>query len=350
MALAKTDVLQTLPYKFNSIAAVTKKNKSARNTKSQTKLPPASTQVARNTEAVEQRSTSDLSDLTTYAGLPVGKVESYPVQNQTGTAILIPQSHRYPGSEISDTRNDNAQVAQGQIYQIIKRLAREHGIDFIMAEGDFYGPVPTDKIETISAKIELRDLFAKELDSFKISLPQEGVDPRLASEFIGHAEKLLAHLDREIVLYGGAYVAKAEGVSITLIGAENKNTYEDSAKVVRNYVYLKDRYDSFDSAPRIANRSSASYKSSFLLKAYQAMNQTNNSHSLDSYFPALISSANNSEHSEYRIALNELANTYQGIKSMSKKENAMAKSVQVPKREDNPYRSIKDQKKLKQMS
>jgi len=182
--------------------------------------------------------------------LPIGSVYSSNVENSKGTAVLFPQTHRYPGTEPNDPVNNNAQIAQEQIYKIMSYLARNEGIDFMMAEGDLYGPVPEDKIDQLSQKIALRDRLA----------------PSLGKGFLYGLTQLL---EREIALAGAPYQLKARDKDLILYGAENEATYNYSADIVRNYVYLNDRRNQLENgtpqynsiASRMANPSQTSIPS-----------------------------------------------------------------------------------------
>jgi hypothetical protein len=141
--------------------------------------------------------------------LPIGKITLHPVQNSKGTAIYLPQVHRNPGSSISDPINNSAEIAQRQIYDIISYLVKNKNIKFAMAEGDIYGKVPQEKIDLLKNKIGSG----------------------------GNSNT------REINLAGAPYRLKAEGVDFTLYGGETKSTYDQSADIVRDYIYLSDRLD-----------------------------------------------------------------------------------------------------------
>ena len=113
-------------------------------------------------------------DASAYGDLPVGEVTAHEVARPIGTAILIPQNHQYPGSKAADAQNDSAEKTQKEIYEVLKRLHQENGVDFMMAEGDLTGDVPAAKITELTEKIALRDEFAGKIKKLKeqIQSPQ----------------------------------------------------------------------------------------------------------------------------------------------------------------------------------
>lgn len=152
------------------------------------------------------------------SSLPVASTYASNVDNPKGTAILIPQIHRYPGSNVTDPLNDNAESAQKEAYQIMSYLTQNDNINLIMAEGDLYGPVSQEKINNLAQEINLRNLLAQ----FNFT-------------------SLVNLLDRDIFLAGAPYILKAKNNDINLYGGETESVYNESANIVRNYVYLTDR-------------------------------------------------------------------------------------------------------------
>jgi len=173
--------------------------------------------------------------------LPVGEATFHPADNAQGLAILIPQDHRYPGSDWSDPRNDSAEVAQGQIYDIIDSFYEQDGIDLVLVEGEMSGSVPQTKIDDVSRKIGLRAQFAAQSGEIEQDLAQSAPNARFADDFKTSADNFLALLDREIILAGAPYKLKAEGAKLAIFGAENKDTYKECVKIVCDYIYETQR-------------------------------------------------------------------------------------------------------------
>ena len=174
--------------------------------------------------------------------LPVGEITVFPADNAWGTAIYTPQNHRYPGTSLGDAKNDSAQLAQEQIYQIQSYLYDQYHIDYFMAEGDLYGAVPEDKISALNDKIALRDQLADNLDNLETALADDQSAASFAGQLREQGDKTLAALDREIILAGAAYKLKAENNDgIALYGAENGDTRDKCTVIVRNYIYEQDQ-------------------------------------------------------------------------------------------------------------
>jgi hypothetical protein len=174
------------------------------------------------------------------AGLPIGRITMHQTPGATASVIYFPQIHQDPSSSAGDAINNTAQTAQNQIYQIVSYMAK-NGIMFNMAEGDLYGPVPADKVSILTGKINAEKDLSQAINTLSSLSSNGSIDPSMANQAISLGKQVLAKADRAIILDGGAYKYKAEGNNLTLYGAENKDTYEKSADLVRNYIYLQDR-------------------------------------------------------------------------------------------------------------
>lgn len=175
------------------------------------------------------------------AQLPVGSVERHTVADARGVALLIPQIHRNPGSELGDPINARAVTTQTQMKDIIRHLTETQGMSLVMTEGDLYGEVSDEKLGGLKRKMKARDEFAEHVALLKSRPNSQSVNPSLERSFVDGAEKFLATVDDELILAGAAHILKAEGGSFALVGAENAGTREESTRIVRNYLYLKDR-------------------------------------------------------------------------------------------------------------
>lgn len=323
---------------------------------------------------------AELAKPQTYANLPVGSVSSYPVQNSWGTVLLIPQFHRYPGTALADSSNDSAQVAQSQIYDIMSYVNKQYGIKFAMAEGDLYGPVPNEKITSLTDKISLRNEFSSGLDQLKKEI---GDNPSPADQqLLNDSTRLLATLDREIILQGAPYKLKAEGGNVNLYGSEVKSTQDKSATIVRNYIYLQDREKTLvqgnisQSSGLLSMLKSGksqavgalsvnplnlgsqmnfgtqvgvgSKTNSTLAKLYQQLlsRTQNGGNSLESDFITVESQASASGDSSLLGVLAKLRDTYYKIKDNQVKGELSA-NKNSPSRQDNPYSGITDSNVIK---
>jgi len=193
------------------------------------------------------------------ARLPVGSVERHAVAGARGIALLIPQIHRNPGSELGDPVNARAVTTQTQMKEIIKYLTEVQDVPLVMAEGDLYGAVSREKLGGLARKMKARNEFAGHVDALKARSSSQSVNPALERGVIEGAEKLIAAVDDELILAGAAHMLKAEGGSFALVGAENAGTREESTQIVRNYLYLKDRLSQMASIPLRMKGLSASF-------------------------------------------------------------------------------------------
>ncbi len=305
---------------------------------------------------------SSLADLASYSSLPVGKVENFPVPDAKGTVILIPQIHRNPGSAVNDPSNDNAQVAQEQIYDIEKYLNEKYGINLILLEGEVEGKVPQKEIDTMKEKLRTGDNLAAGIKDLQAST-DPNVDPSAKAKVIQELEQVLNNLDRDIVLKGGAYRLAAQGNNVDLYGAEITSTREKSTDIVRNYVYLNDRINSLN-APQTAelnlnsvlglnsSGSSAglpqSFNSATLLQLLQNLgNQQNSQSGVFQDVTNLENTANANNDSRLAGDLNSIDQSLNTLRTIDQADAQAAASA--PSRSDNPYNNISDKAKLEQM-
>ncbi|OGF26289.1 hypothetical protein A2303_03775 [Candidatus Falkowbacteria bacterium RIFOXYB2_FULL_47_14] len=338
-----------------------------------------------------------------YEDLPVGEVSFHEIADPKGTVVLIPQNHQYPGSAAEDPKNDSAEKTQAQIYDILKHLHEENGIDFIMTEGDLNGDVPAEKLAALAEKIDLRDEFAVRIEKLRVEADGK-LDPGAEKNLLVKAEKLIASLDREIILKGAPYKLKAEGVDFKLVGSENEETREECADIVRNYIYqqdqlktcnglaagndssvltgngttaatqeklrvLKDKLKTFKDLP-LSERLKAlqtEFKSkdlsfmiasedlngltggnSLLEKIRQIKTLSAGQVSLDKEFSELLTVANARGEKALTDKLTAAKEAYQKIEDFkSGKQGALTSSS--PSRSDNPYKTITDPVKLQTM-
>lgn len=297
---------------------------------------------------------ADLAAAGNYNGLPIGEIKSYPADGAKSIAILLPQNHKYPGTEASDAKNDSAEVTQKQIYQILGFLVDRYGIEFVMAEGDLTGEVPADKIANLSEKIQLRQRFSQLVDQAK-SRMNSNTDPAIKEKFAAAAEKTLSQVDREIILAGAPYVLKAENKKFSLLGTENKDTYEKCAQVVRNYTYQQDRLSECQqSGNKLAQTNNqiatggsdiASILSKLAGKSASAAGISDMLSNILSgnRFPtvlnavAKIATANND--TELTGVIDELSSTYSEMQAPNEKVSELNS---LPARAQNPYQGISD--------
>ncbi|MFA6422018.1 MAG: hypothetical protein WCV92_01295 [Candidatus Buchananbacteria bacterium] len=278
-----------------------------------------------------------------YSQIPDSTVTIHPAtggSTATKIAILIPQTHRYPGSNISDSVNDSAVIAQGQIYKIISYLEKA-GANTVMAEGDLEGKIPDDKIKNLSQKITLKEELKAEVQKIKGSDQGE-----ITPQFYTAVENLISSIDREILLAGAPYKLKAEGYNINLYGTEDQKLLDNSAEIVRNTIYLQDRLSALQgvntvgfslSKTSLVNPENNSTLKDKLLELLQNRSLVANTSDIDNELKMnKINAANNSD---LNALLDQAQNTYNEIKELDKPQTT---NSSAPSRQQNPYNNIND--------
>lgn len=175
------------------------------------------------------------------AGLPVAQVDILETPNARGTVIYIPQIHKNPGSRSSDRANDTAVAAQTEIYSVIEHAHANSGVRFVMAEGEMYGEALTEKINALKAEVALRGEFENERAQLKVAAAEKSVDGVLESNVLSLVDNTIEMIHRDIMLAGADHMAKVDHEDIVLYGAEDPATYQKSAEIVRDYLYVQDR-------------------------------------------------------------------------------------------------------------
>ncbi|MFA5062189.1 MAG: hypothetical protein WC526_03510 [Patescibacteria group bacterium] len=289
---------------------------------------------------VSQSAANSTLNLQNLNNLPV-TMEQHPATSSWATAIVLPQSHRYPGSEIADPKNNNAVVVQNQIYNVISQLYNQNHINFVLAEGDLNGPVPADKISNLNQEIKLRNQFAEESSNLnKILSQNNSANQTCLTGFFNQTNKIISYLDRDIALAGAPYQLKAEGNDLALYGAENSSTREASANIVRDYVYLNDRLTQLGGGSQLASASVSGASTNASMLALLSTLGGQKSQPLESYFPSLVTIAGTDAAAS--TAVNQLKDTYHQLQTLDKVKNASEASASSPSRADNPYSSITD--------
>jgi len=282
-------------------------------------------------------------DSSNYGDLPIGEIKIQKPENAWGAVVFIPQAHRYPGSAISDQKNDLAETTQNQMYEIISYLHKNFAINFIMTEGELYGSAPKEKISQLSEKINLRNEFASQIENLENETIDSSLNTHFEKEFFTRANNTVELLDREIILQGAGHKLKAEIPEITLFGSENQATREKCAIIVRNYIYQQDQLNEC-SAPAAKSTSplpTASLHNLLLSKenAYQ------NTLSL-SDFSSFKSLANRENKGDLTASIESTEHTYIKIQNLNKSTPAQ---LSTPLREDNPYQGITNSRELEKM-
>lgn len=271
-------------------------------------------------------------------GVASDNIAKSEVTNPKGTAILIVQNHCNPGTDPLDSINDSATVTQGQIYKLVSDLTQHYDIKFVMAEGDLNGPVPTQKITDLTAKIKARNELSSQLTKLDNLTKTDSANAAYLKQVITDTQAVIAAVDREVELVGAPYQLKAEGRDFVLYGAENADTLAEDTNIVRDYIYLQDRQ------AQLANNTPSQTSSGGITSILQQFG-TLLGRSSDP-FQNLQSDLNNPSFTNAPV---ELQQTIEGIRTSLQaiQQLRQAKTAtQAPSRQDNPYASITDPNKI----
>lgn len=285
----------------------------------------------------------DVADGKWTLGLPVENIKSHPASNAWGTVVFLPQYHKNPGTSSGEKKNDSAQVAQEQIYQILKFLTEKPNLNLIMVEGELYGGVPNQKIARISQEIVDRNELIANCDEIDKLVKENGFDPKLADNLHKKIMDRAAEADREVILAGAPFKLKAEGAQIDLFGLENSATLEESADLARNYIYLQDRMDQLKGNLSYQSRDDRSFSANEnilnLLKQFLGG-------SANYEFRALESVAS-IQGKEDLLAL--LKKTEEVFNRLGRRSQEKGIALSGSSRSENPYKNVISEKELQLM-
>ncbi|MBI4708587.1 MAG: hypothetical protein HY764_00025 [Candidatus Portnoybacteria bacterium] len=261
----------------------------------------------------------------------VGDISQHPAPNSWAQAVLIPQTHKYPGSQASDSMNNQAEIAQNQIYEIISYIQKNSGINFVMIEGDLYGPEQSnEKTQILAEKIALREKLVKQAEQIKEAMANGTISPSIEIKFSKDIDAFIATLDREIALKGAAYLLKARGGDLTIYGSEDAETLSQCTQITRNYIYQKDRKTQLES------NGTNSQSLAMLRNLY--MSQTQKKTDPEQCIQSDILTLSSDTSPELKKALNQFQETFNELQNLQTQEDNSGQPA--PSRSDNPYNSI----------
>jgi hypothetical protein len=272
----------------------------------------------------------------------IGKVEEYNVSDPKGTAILIPQTHQYPGSKSSDPVNDSAEVAQEQISEIIKYMSENSNVQFAMVEGALAGQIPQEKISLMSEKLEAYNNLETKISALKEEMENGNTDPKIIASFAKDSDAILNLIRRDLILMGGAYMAKAEGADISLFGTEKADTLDQCAEIVRNQIYLRDR------KKQLSEGNNGDIIA--LLRRFQQFSpvQANQQDSTKQKFQYDLSEIKNNCDGEdgIKTSVDEVVQAFNSLISIKEPGSSQSAS---PSRDSNPYASVNSISRINNM-
>lgn len=301
-----------------------------------------------------QKPKIDVTNPAAYQFIAVGKVDFHKTPKAWGTAIFVPQLHKYPGSNASDTENDAAAIAQGEIYEIIRFLVEKARISLVVTEGELTGTVPVEKVAKVSQKIQNRNKCLSLYKSLKYELAKENSSISLQTKLFAKLDQMLVRGKRDIALTGGAIRLKAENIPLALVGAENKETQNLSKTLVRNYVYLQDRAKQLND---LAPQDSQTYQlfDTRLQTLFELFNE--DSSSPRSEFAALSLEAAQKGKERLLVMIQKTEKAFINMENSVREEKSTSKSIMLqsllandaPSRSNNPYSTIRSKKQLENM-
>lgn len=288
-----------------------------------------------------------LASKSSYPGLPIGKVRLSEAENSQGVAVLIPQYHRYPGSNPDDKINDSAQRTQEQIYKILPFICDKFKTDLVMVEGELEGEISKEKTDRLDSQIKERNKFVAQSKKLKEIIKRENISWPFEKSFFKKAEELVAKIDREIILQGAPFKFQAENKSISIFGSENEDTREQSKALVKNYIYLQDRQKELQgsySRLGMTDRGSRSSQLSDLSSSSLLEQLLSSRGTMEIEFQMLESAAAAQGENQLADAAKDLLQTYKNLSSNSKQIKSNPSKISL--REKNPYSKINDKKKI----
>jgi uncharacterized protein (DUF2164 family) len=299
-----------------------------------------------------------LASVEAYAGLPVGEVKSFEALNSKYTTVFIPQKHKFPGSAAADPKNDSAEIAQNEIYQIMEYLNQEHGVDLVAVEGELFGEVTDEKMGPYEGQVAMKAELSKKMNELKIDLEKQDFDPSLENEILEAGARTIAVMDRELILAGAGQKIKADSDNIKLFGLENLETRERSAVVVRDYIYQKDQLAACSGHTenplmrmmrenRLLDLKQAQGPGNALQILAKLKQQQNGTGELSNALDRLEQEAKlKNSHETARLAA-EAKDILEKMRAGKSAKQANFSSGS--KRSDNPYKGINDPEKMKQL-
>lgn len=182
--------------------------------------------------------------------LPIGDIVIEKDEDDWGVVLYIPQYHRYPGSDVADTRNNPGQRAQEDIYLILQEVFTDVPVKLAFVEGEFAGVVNDEKRASLRERMDALSAFESEVAKVPEIFAGDMTEEEL-KELMTRADETIVFMRRALILEGAPENLWAEGADIQLLGTENEQTKAESAELVRNHVYLQDRLNAVSQQPRV---------------------------------------------------------------------------------------------------
>ena len=108
--------------------------------------------------------------------LPIAESEILESGSESeGLVVFIPQTHLNPGTAYSDPKNNSAEIAQKEIYEIIDTLVEDKDVKMIMIEGEQFGQVDSKKTEDVVKLLDIKGSLDDDIESLNNELNNSGM-------------------------------------------------------------------------------------------------------------------------------------------------------------------------------
>lgn len=289
-----------------------------------------------------------IKDISSYNNVPIADIKSYPKKDSQGTVVLIPQSHKSPGSSNNDSVNDKPVKAQKQIYKILEHLNSSFGLNHILAEGKLENEGEKEKVSSMRKLKKLRDELVANMEDLKKNTQQ--TNPEVINELNHFVKKI----DRKLYLAGAPYLLKTKNSSIQVVGVEDKELRKQSKEIVRNYLYQQDRIKELEGSST-NNKLALMSKKKKIIQLMELLKDNGNDsqEEIPLALTKIKQKAKSKDNREAQDAAEKTKRSYNKIKAFYNKKQQESRlknqKRQAPSREDNPYDNIDDLSKLNQI-
>ncbi len=189
-------------------------------------------------------------DASDWTGL--GSIEKHMVPNSKGTVVYFPQIHKEPTTQAVDKKNDQAAVAQRQIYNALNIATDKYGVGYVMDETDLYGAMPQEKIQKIQNGFSDIENFKVSRDQVIANYLNDGGSKAVVDKLMIDSIAAIDAYERNLYLTGGAAVLAVKNENSHVYGSQNRATLDEAKKQLENITYLENRINQLKSKTAIS--------------------------------------------------------------------------------------------------
>ncbi len=200
---------------------------------------------------------------------PESQIEKHLVDGAIKTVVHIPQIHKEPTTDMSDSKNNTAVIIQGDIQKSLDELVNKYDVDCIMDETDVYWPMPSEKVEKVKNALNDIDQFKKSFDRTLKEYLNSGGSKEYANTLKQEADEQIVASERQIKLTGGAAMEAALNNKAHVWGSQNPDTLQKAKDGLTDVVHLQQRIAQLEKgqhATATASQSSSASSFSSILK------------------------------------------------------------------------------------